>query len=87
MDNSRQWSFEADMNYDGVITISDTWLWLKWLFSYPGDFVLYLMINKTPNVATFLEVTTNSYGGALSTIISLFFWINLWLIYFVFTEE
>jgi len=25
----RQWSFVADMNYSGSITISDVWLWIK----------------------------------------------------------
>jgi len=35
IDNNRQWSFTADMNLDGVVTISDSWLWFKWIFFYP----------------------------------------------------
>jgi hypothetical protein len=32
----RIWQFAADMNGDGVVTISDVWLWFKWLYFYPA---------------------------------------------------
>ena len=63
MDNSRQWSFIADMNFDGLITISDIWLWVKWLYFYPGDFFISVLIEYLPFIATFLELSSGDYGG------------------------
>ncbi len=53
----RQWSFIADMNASGSVTISDTWLWVKWLFYYSGDFSLYLVIEYLPEVSKFMEIS------------------------------
>jgi len=70
----RQWLFVADMNYSGSITISDVWLWVKWLYFYPGDGFIYFLINQIPNIGQFLEITYNSYGSVLSGIGSFFAW-------------
>lgn len=75
MVNLRQWTFIADMNYSGSITISDVWLWFKWLFFYPGDFFVYFLINNTPSIGHFFEITYSSYGGVFSGIVSFIVWI------------
>lgn len=74
MYDPRQWSFVADMNHSGSITISDVWLWVKWLYFYPGDGFVYFLINKTPAIGNFFEFTYSSYGGVFSGIISFFIW-------------
>jgi type I restriction enzyme R subunit len=79
--NARLWSFVADMNGDGNVTVSDVGLWAKWLFYYPGDIVVWV-IGPT-GVGKFLEMTPiTSYGGSISGTVSFFFWlwavITLW---------
>jgi len=71
----RQWAFVADMNYSGAVTISDVWLWFKWLYFYPGDGLLYSIINGAPPIATFFEITFNSYSGFFSGFVSFFCWL------------
>lgn len=68
----RQWAFVADMNRDGLITISDVGLWFKWLYFYPGDF----LISGAGGTALgqFLELNGNSFGGVGSGVISIFVW-------------
>lgn len=73
----RNWSFQTDMNHDSLTTISDVWLWFKWLYFYPGDGLLFLVIEKTPSIAKFFELSAASYGGVLSGIISFFAWVVL----------
>ena len=70
----RQWSFVTDMNYDGIVTISDVWLWIKWLYYYPGDLFLYFLMQDFPRLAVFVEVAPESYSGSFSGIFSVFFW-------------
>lgn len=72
-----QWSFIADMNYSGSITISDVWLWVKWIYFYPGDLLLYLIMNRTPHLASFFEISIDNYGGKLSGMMSVIAWIVL----------
>jgi hypothetical protein len=43
----RLWTFVADRDFNGKITISDVWLWFKWLYFYPGDLFIYLSVNRT----------------------------------------
>lgn len=69
----RLWSFQADMNWDGVVTISDIWLWFKWLYFYPGDGLLHIIISW-PSVATFFELSVNDFGGGFSGVISFIVW-------------
>lgn len=68
------------MNFDGSITISDVWLWIKWFYFYPGDVLVYLLLYKTPSVAGFFEMTFSSYGGVFSGIASFIFFIYVALI-------
>lgn len=84
MRDSRQWSFVADMNHTGSITISDVWLWIKWLYFYPGDLLIESVnfaINKTPEVARFFENTYISYSHVLAGVISFIVW--CFLLFFV----
>ncbi len=71
----RQWSFVTDMNYSGSVTISDIWLWFKWIYFYPGDGVIYFLVNKASSIGNFLEISYADYGGVLSGIISFIVWI------------
>jgi hypothetical protein len=68
----RIWDFVADMNGDGRVTISDVWLWFKWLYFYPGDGLIYLMGNT--KLGNFLELSANSYGGFWSGVVSFLLW-------------
>jgi hypothetical protein len=83
MPDIRQWTFLKDMNYSGSLTISDVWLWTKWLYFYPGDGAVYLIINNIPSASHFFEITYDSYGGVFSGIFSLIAWIILLMIYVV----
>lgn len=74
MRDERQWSFVVDMDYSGSITISDVWLWFEWLYFYPGDGVIYFLVNKVPDVGRFLEITHSDYGGVLSGAVSFVAW-------------
>ena len=80
--SKRQWTFVPDMNYSGSITISDVWLWFKWLYFYPGDGVVCFLLNIVPGFGQFLEITYDSYGGTLSGIISGFVWFPVAVIIF-----
>lgn len=68
----RLWSFVADMNGDEAVSISDVWLWFKWLYFMPGDLVV-AMIGPTA-LGRFLELTTFSYGNAGSGVLSFILW-------------
>jgi hypothetical protein len=81
MYDTRLWKFVADMNYSGSITVSDVWLWFLWLFFYVGDGLLYFMMFEITPVAEFFEITTASYGGIFSGLVSGVFWIAVWFVY------
>lgn len=70
-----RWIFEADMNADRVISISDVWLWMKWIYFAPGDFALLLLMSKAPRLAMFLEIDVFSIFGWLSGMLSAAFFI------------
>ena len=70
---ARLWFFEADMDQNGVITISDIWIWVQWLFFYPGD-LLILGIMKFGDIHTFFELSSSTFGNWFSGIISFAFW-------------
>jgi hypothetical protein len=70
---ARLWHFKADMDHNGVVTISDTWLWFKWLFFFPGD-SLIVGLMKFGDIVTFFELSASSFGNWFSWIISFAFW-------------
>ena len=67
----RLWLFEADMNFDGVVSVGDFWLWANWLFYYPGDALLKAIMDYAPVIAQSLDVSLDSFGGAASGLCSL----------------
>jgi hypothetical protein len=69
----RLWKFHADMNGDGKVTISDLWLWTKWLYFYPGDLLIFLVADSA--VGKFLDLSEKSYGGTLSSAVSAVAWL------------
>ncbi len=71
----RQWKFVVDMNFDGVVTIRDVMAWIGWLFYYPGDYAIFLLISKEPSLAQFFEINYGNYGGLLSLVLSLGVWV------------
>jgi len=77
MFDPRQWSFVADMNYSGTVTISDVWIWVKWLFFYPGDLFIKILVDGFQSISQFFEITYASYGGFFSGIISFIIWYAL----------
>ena len=78
MYDNRQWGFIADMNYSGAITISDIWLWFKWLYFWPGDHIVNMLVESThikPIISFFeITITYDNYGGLFSGIVSFFIW-------------
>ena len=74
----RQWTWTADMTGDGIVTIRDVWAWIVWLYFYPGDLAIHYMLSAE-RFAQFFELTPAHYGGAASLLISLVFWLILWL--------
>lgn len=71
----RAWKFVKDMNHDGSFTISDVIKWLGWFFFYPGDRCIKFMVEYTPGLAKFFEVSYRNYGGIVSATISGLFWL------------
>ena len=69
-----RWHFRPDMNADGVVTISDAWIWLKWVFMAPGDFALLAAMKWVKPLAHFLEITPASLFGWWSALLSWFLW-------------
>lgn len=83
---TRRWHWSADMNGDGLITISDVWATLKWLFFYPGDFCIYV-VSQSEGWASFLkrlpqffETDPPQYGGRLSFVLSAMAWLLVWAV-------
>lgn len=75
MTGTRQWDFVADMNGSGSVTVSDVWLWIKWVYFWPGDAFIDVMIRNFPTIAAFFELSTNKFGGPLSLFLSFGLWI------------
>jgi hypothetical protein len=76
---NERWRFAWDMNGDGVTTISDTLLWLKWLFFAPGDWVLLMIMQHAPNIGVYFEMSPDkSLYGFGSAILSIFGWLWVW---------
>jgi hypothetical protein len=74
-----RWSLPADMNADGVVTISDVGLWTQWFFFLPGDALLAGIMAK-PELATFFEITPASYGGWSSGVMSMIAWLIVYAV-------
>jgi hypothetical protein len=68
----RRLQVRGDMNLDGVVTISDVWLWLQWLYFLPGDLAALVLLDSP--VGNFFEITLGSLQGVGSGVLSFFFW-------------
>jgi hypothetical protein len=68
MEERFTWPRGSDFNLDQVFTISDIWLAAGWLFHFPGDLAIAALLNA--GFGTFLEMTTASFGGVFSGIVS-----------------
>ena len=69
----RQWRFVADMDRDGVVTLSDAGLWVQWMFFMPGD-ALIAAIGPTA-LGRELELTQASFGGTAAAVLSVLGWL------------
>jgi hypothetical protein len=67
-----RFNFVADMNGNGVYTVSDVWFQLKWLFFAPGDAVICFMGNT--RLGEFFEISYWSFGNAFSAFVSGVVW-------------
>ena len=72
--DSPRWPLMWDMNLDGVVSISDVWLWLGWLLHLPGD-ITVAMLATWPAAVTFLELSPDSYGNWSWTLASSVVWL------------
>jgi hypothetical protein len=58
----------ADLN----VTITNVWLWLKWLFYVPGDFIVAMFLNTGPGALW--DLSPASFGGWKSAVASVWAW-------------
>ena len=65
----------ADINGDGKFSIADAVPWLLDVLVIPGDFVISLLLSYAPDAAEFLELSSDSYGGAVSIWLSVLIWL------------
>lgn len=65
----------ADVNGDGRFSIADAGPWLLDILVIPGDALIYLLLTYAPDVAEFLELSSDSYGGAVSIWVSVIIWL------------
>lgn len=69
----------GDVNQDGIFTVSDFLLWAQWYILIPGDFLLISIMKYAPAIAVFLELDVTSISGIASWIISILFWLGLFV--------
>ena len=69
-----RWDWNNDVNGDGKVTISDVGGWLSWVFFWPGDWIIELVIENASSLADFFELTDDPFKGVLSGILSGFIW-------------
>ena len=67
-------SMQLDPNYDGLLTISDLWIW----FHFPGNFIIHF--GQGGWIGTFLELSPELYGGWISLIVSIVVWVYVFRI-------
>ena len=70
--------FVADLNGDGVFTVSDVGAWFNWVYFAPGDSIAILLLNS--GLGNFLEISTDSINGLGSGVFSFFAW---WMLFAV----
>jgi hypothetical protein len=63
------------MHGDGVFTISDVWLMVKYVYFAPGDLLILSLMAENPKFAAFLELDASSLYGWKSGVISGIAWL------------
>ncbi|WP_108651662.1 hypothetical protein [Dongshaea marina] len=76
----RTWKFVIDMNQDGQFSGSDIWAWSLWLYFYPGDWFIKIIMEQLPKFAQLVSLSEASYQGLLPGFISAVCWLYLLLI-------
>jgi hypothetical protein len=75
-----RWHFAIDMNGDGVFTIDDVWLMVKYVYFAPGDWLVFGHM-ADPDLPTLFELDSSwLYGWASGVISGLVWFIVLWII-------
>ena len=74
----RDWHLPNDFTGDGVFTISDVSAFLKWFFTYPGDWVIQILIDT--DIGRFFEFSALDYGGAFAWVWSIIAFVMPYLI-------
>lgn len=67
--------FVVDMNGDQRFTITDLGIWAAKVFFLPGDWMIWKLVTAAPGLARFLELSPADYGGLLSNVLSVLFWL------------
>ena len=68
-----RWYFALDMNGDGIFTIDDVWLMVKYFYFAPGDLVIFAHM-ADPDLPTLVEVDASWLYGWTSGVISALVW-------------
>jgi hypothetical protein len=68
-----RWHFAADMNGDGIFTISDVWLMVKYVYFAPGDLVIFAHLSDR-ELPTLFELDASWLYGWTSGVISGLVW-------------
>ena len=72
--------FIWDMNGDGLITIADVNLWVRWLVTLPGDVLRNGVLHYAPGWAQFWEMQPKDWMGWTGFFWSLPVWLGLWIL-------
>jgi len=75
--------FRLDQNLDESVTITDIWLLAGKIFHAPGDAVIVIFLDHVTKVATFFELSNDSFGGFISGVISFLVWVFLFVIWII----
>jgi hypothetical protein len=78
-----RWHFAADMNGDGVFTIADVWLMVKYVYFAPGDAIIFAHMTdpELPTLLTLFEPDASwLYGWASGVLSGLVWFVVLWII-------
>lgn len=68
-----------DITGDGRFSIDDVGAWAWHLLFLPGDALLSLVIVHAPAIARFLELGNDDYGGTVSRVLAVVFWLVAYL--------
>jgi hypothetical protein len=77
--HGNRWSMSLDLTGDSAFTINDVWLWAGWVAYAPGDLIIQMFLGHS--IGNFFELTSASFGGTGSALVSLLSWFLFpWLV-------